>query len=185
VTKEEKAKYDKEYYEKNKERKKEYYEKNKEHRKEQMKKYYENNKERKKEYNKEYFEKNKEEKAKYDKEYYEKNKERINENNKEYWKNQPAAVYKIRNIKIGTVYIGQSSTYSKRWHTHKSRLRNNRHENLQLQEDYNKYGKEAFVFEVIEELPCDTSRDVLLTKESEAIKKYLNEGKKLYNKEGG
>jgi len=47
-----------------------------------------------------------------------------------------------------------------------------------------KCGEEAFIFEVIEELPCDTEQDVLLKKESEQIKKHLNEGKELYNKEG-
>ena len=46
-----------------------------------------------------------------------------------------------------------------------------------------KYGEEAFIFEIIEELSCDTSKDVLLKKEKEYIKQYLKEGKALYNKQ--
>ena len=60
-------------------------------------------------------------------------------------------------------------------------MRSGRHGNKKLLEDYNTYGEEAFVFEVIEELPCDTSSDVLLKKEAEQIKKHLREGKDVYN----
>ena len=145
------------------------------------KEYREKNKEHIKKYNKMYHEKNKERIKKRKKEYYEKNKERF----KEYQKQLPSAVYKITNTKTGTIYIGQSTQYQSRWNCHKSHLRYNKHETPQLQEDYNTYGEEAFVFEVIEELPCDTSPDVLLEKEGEQIKKHLREGKELYNKLGG
>ena len=79
------------------------------------------------------------------------------------------------------IYIGQSTQFKKRQADHKSRLRGERHENTKLQEDYNTYGEEAFVFEVIEELPCDIQPEVLLEKERAQVKKYLDEGKKLYN----
>jgi len=181
VTKEEKREYYKKYYKKNKERivkqKKEYREKNKERIREQQKEYREKNKERKKEYR----ENNKERIRERVKEYYENNKERIKEYQKEYNKNLPAAIYKITNRKTDVVYIGQSTSYPKRWHLHKSDLRHNRHDNKQLQEDYNTYGEEAFVFEVIEELPCDTSSGALLKKEAEQIKKHLREDKDIYN----
>ena len=175
---------------------KEYREINKERIKERRKKYYENNKERIKEYKKEYREINKEQIKEYDKKYRENNKEQIKESNKkyrennkerrkeykkEYRENLPAGIYKIANIITGTTYIGQSSQYPLRWLNHKRYLRKDKHPNPQLQEDYNTYGEEAFVFEVIEELPCDTSSGVLLEKEAEQIKKHLNEGKKIYN----
>ena len=156
-----------------KEQKKEYYEKNKERIKERVKEHYEINKERILKEQRERYEKNKEQ----IKEYYEINKERI----KEYYEKQPAGTYRIINTENGRPYIGQSSGYYHRWRTHKSALRHNKHGNKQLQEDYNTYGEEAFVFEVIEELPCDTSKGVLLKKESEQIKKHLREGKNVYN----
>ena len=142
-------------------------------------------KEERKQYNKEYYEKNKEKIKEHVKEYREKNKEKIKEHMKEYMAQQPAAIYKITNTKTGTIYIGQSTGYRQRWGNHRYELRHNKHNTPQLQEDYNTYGEEAFAFEIIEELPCDTSRDVLLKKERAQIKKYLNEGKKLYNREGG
>ena len=117
-----------------------------------------------------------------------KNEERVKEYSKKSTKRRKEfsspAIYKITNNKTSKIYIGQSTMVDIRWYSHKLDLRNNKHHVPQLQEDYDKYGMEAFVFEVIEELPCDTSRDVLLEKESEAIKKYLNEGKRLYNKKG-
>lgn len=133
-----------------------------------------------------YYQKNKEK----NKEYYEKNKEHLKEKNKEHkkaiykeWIAQlPAGTYRIINTENGRPYIGQSSGYSRRWSTHKSALRRNKHDNKQLQEDYNTYGEEAFIFEVIEELPCDTPEEVLREKEQEEIKKHLREGKDTYNR---
>ena len=149
----------------------------KEERRKYNKKYHEKNKERILVQKKEYNEKNKER----IREYRGKNKERIREYKKEWTENLLSGIYKIINTKTDKVYIGQSSAYLNRWHTHKSRLRNNKHDNPSLQEDYNTYGEEAFVFEVIEELPCDTSSGVLLKKEAEQIIKHLREGKDIYN----
>ena len=91
-------------------------------------------------------------------------------------------VYKITNTKTGHVYIGQTTIGKDRRSCHKSELRHQKHDNPPLQEDWNEHGEEAFVFEIIEELPCNTLSDVLLEKEGEYIKQYLNEGKTLYNK---
>ena len=82
------AEYQKEYYQKNKERLKEYRQKNKERIAECGKEYRKENKERIAEYDKEYKQKNKERKAEYMKEYYQKNKERLTEYQKEYDKSR-------------------------------------------------------------------------------------------------
>ena len=82
------AEYQKEYYQKNKERLKEYRQKNKERIAECGKEYRKENKERIAEYDKEYKQKNKERKAEYMKEYYQKNKERLAEYGKEYYRNR-------------------------------------------------------------------------------------------------
>ena len=95
--------------------------------------------------------------------------------------NDKPAIYRILNIINNCAYVGQTAMVNQRIKTHKSALKNSKHSNPQLQEEYNKYGKEAFIFEVIEELPCDISKDVLLKKEGEQIKKHLKEGKKIYN----
>ncbi len=196
MTKRDRKEYMKEYREKNKERIKEYGKKHYEENKERIKEYREKNKERIKEYGKKHYEENKERIRKRKKEYYENNKEQIKERSKKYRENnkehvkefkkqytaqQPAAIYKITNTETGTIYIGQTTKYLHRWTNHRYQLRHNKHDNKQLQEDCNTFGKEAFVFEVIEELPCDISQDVLLKKESEQIKKHLKEGKEIYN----
>ena len=59
-------------------------------------------------------------------------------------------VYQIRNTINGMVYIGSSMDISTRWREHKYDLRMNNHRNQHLQNAYNKYGKDAFVYEVLE-----------------------------------
>ena len=109
--------------------------------------------------------------------YYKENAEKI----KQYHKNLPAAVYKIENTKTGQVYIGQSTGYKSRWNGHKSKLRRNKHKNPKLQEDYNKYGPDAFEFKIIKEFPSDTASDVLLKEEIKMITEYKQRGENLYN----
>ena len=101
---------------------------------------------------------------------------------KEWVAQLPAGIYRIINTENGRPYIGQSSGHSRRWQAHKSSLRHNKHDNKYLQEDYNTYGEEAFIFEVIEELPCDTPAEVLREKEQKEIKKHLREGVDIYNR---
>ena len=60
-------------------------------------------------------------------------------------------IYKIENKIDGKVYIGQSIDIDSRWLRHKEELTYNHHHNDYLQRSWNKYGKENFIFEVIEE----------------------------------
>lgn len=60
-------------------------------------------------------------------------------------------IYKIENVENGKMYIGSSVTPQKRWYQHKKQLRNGVHHSLYLQNSWNKYGEECFVFEVIDE----------------------------------
>ena len=108
-------------------------------------------------------------------------KKRYKKIKKKYRQNLPAATYSITNTINGKVYIGQSTQYSRRWTTHKRNLRKNKHENKHFQQDWNEYGEDAFVFEVIEELPPDTSSELLLEKEREQIIEHLKRDVILYN----
>ena len=58
--------------------------------------------------------------------------------------------YKINNIENGSFYIGITTDYIKREKQHFDMLRRNAHPNYKLQADYNKYGKEKFIFSVID-----------------------------------
>jgi group I intron endonuclease len=64
-------------------------------------------------------------------------------------------IYKIRNIINNKVYIGSATNLYQRKREHFSRLNNNKHENQYLQNSWNKYGKNNFLFEVIEYVEND------------------------------
>lgn len=62
-------------------------------------------------------------------------------------------IYCITNIINDKQYVGQAVIKSKRWKDHKSALNVGKHSNRYLQAAYNKYGKEAFIYTVLEILP--------------------------------
>lgn len=64
-------------------------------------------------------------------------------------------IYKIENKINGKKYIGQSVNIKERWYEHKYDLRHNIHDNYYLQNAWNKYGEENFVFNIVVECePC-------------------------------
>ena len=79
-------------------------------------------------------------------------------------------IYRIRNIENGNCYYGSSKEIEKRWEKHLRELNNNKHINIVLQRAWNKYGKEKFIFEVIEEM-CVFDKEKILKLEQE----YLNQ----------
>lgn len=62
-------------------------------------------------------------------------------------------IYCITNIVNDKQYVGQAVIKSKRWKDHKASLSVGKHKNRYLQAAYNKYGKDAFVYTVLEILP--------------------------------
>lgn len=64
-----------------------------------------------------------------------------------------AVIYQITNMENGKYYIGSAESFEKRMWQHKSDLRRNVHKNPRLQAAWNKYGADAFVFEVLEVIP--------------------------------
>lgn len=59
-------------------------------------------------------------------------------------------IYSITNSVNGKIYIGYASNIRSRWSYHKNRLDRNTHDNAYLQNAWDKYGKDAFSFSVIE-----------------------------------
>jgi group I intron endonuclease len=66
-----------------------------------------------------------------------------------------AVIYQITNMANGKYYIGSAASFARREWQHKYDLKRNAHKNPRLQAAWNKYGADAFVFEVIEELPSE------------------------------
>ena len=61
-------------------------------------------------------------------------------------------IYKIYCKATNKYYIGQSVNIDKRLKTHLNELKNNKHINQRLQEDFNTYGEDFFIFEKIKEV---------------------------------
>lgn len=78
--------------------------------------------------------------------------------------------YKISNIENGSFYIGITTDYLKREKQHFNKLKNNVHPNYKLQNDYNIYGKEKFIFEVIDNF--EGTEKEAYQKEYDLIQKY-------------
>lgn len=65
-------------------------------------------------------------------------------------------IYRIRNIQNNKCYIGSSASvkgFSTRWSKHRKQLERQQHHSPKLQNAWNKYGADAFIFEVL--LYCD------------------------------
>jgi group I intron endonuclease len=72
-----------------------------------------------------------------------------------------AGIYQIRNTLNGKVYIGSAENVYDRWAVHRSLLKHGNHHCPPLQADWIKYGKDAFIFEVIEEVAGVVSEEDL------------------------
>lgn len=77
-----------------------------------------------------------------------------------------AGVYLISNNVNGKCYVGSTIHLDQRRREHFSKLASNKHINAHLQNAYNKYGREAFDFEVLETIDIDDNiKDKLLKRE--------------------
>lgn len=64
-----------------------------------------------------------------------------------------SGIYAIRNTISGKLYVGSAVHLKNRWKSHRSNLTLNKHHSEKLQRAWNKYGSDAFVFEVLEIVP--------------------------------
>ena len=61
-----------------------------------------------------------------------------------------SGIYRIKNIITGDCYVGSSINIERRWTRHCRDLKANRHDNQFMQASYNKYGVDAFVYNVLD-----------------------------------
>lgn len=79
-------------------------------------------------------------------------------------------IYRIVNTQNNHVYVGQTrQNFFRRYLHHQWKLKNGSHDNTYLQNAWNLYGAESFVFEVVE---CVTNPDVLNDLEIAYIRRY-------------
>jgi group I intron endonuclease len=64
-------------------------------------------------------------------------------------------IYQIKNKSNGKIYIGSARRFQKRFAEHVRQLNNGTHHNRHLQASWNKWGKDKFIFEIIETVVGD------------------------------
>ncbi len=176
------------------ERSKQYYQENRDKMLEYAKQYQQENRDKITEYKKQYYQENREKMSEYYKQYRQENRDKISayrhenrdkisEGMKQYCQNLPSMIYEIHNTITKQIYVGQTSVYKRRWNSHKSKLRKGTHPNPQLQKAWDKWGEDAFCFDVVEELPCDFNKEQLLEKEAALMLEHISNGVKLYNED--
>lgn len=79
-------------------------------------------------------------------------------------------IYKIINVVNNKFYVGSAVDLKRRKTRHFSELRTGKHNNKYLQAAWAKYGEQAFVFVVVEELPDDAD---LLAAENVWLKEHV------------
>lgn len=68
-------------------------------------------------------------------------------------------VYKITNTITGDFYIGSSKNIKQRWKNHKCPSALNKHPNNPMYLDFQKYGVDKFVFEILAEVEIDKLKE--------------------------
>lgn len=97
-------------------------------------------------------------------------------------------VFQIRNKINGKIFIGSSTNLTAKWNSQQFQLNMGSHPNRELQEDWKKFGKENFVYEILDEIkPSDEKNAAIDQEEAKALEELLIEkhqpfGEKGYNK---
>ena len=92
-----------------------------------------------------------------------------------------SGIYEIICLVNNKSYIGESKSINHRWKHHKYKLKDNTHDNRELQKDYNLYGDDNFQHKVLLELPDD--KNTRLLEEAKKIRERLENGQDVYNKQ--
>lgn len=92
-----------------------------------------------------------------------------------------AGIYKIVNLVNNKIYVGSSVNLPSRKYEHFKKLSNNVHHNAHLQNSYNKYSKENFVFQVVEYINIIEDRQELKNILLEREQYYINTLQPQYN----
>lgn len=77
--------------------------------------------------------------------------------------NKICGIYSITLTSNSRQYIGSSVDIKSRWYSHTRCLKNNKHHSILLQNSWNEYGEENFVFEILEE--CEKVKEIILERE--------------------
>ena len=101
---------------------------------------------------------------------------------------KPAGVFQVRNTVNGKVLLGSSLNIEGPLNGHKFMLTIGRHRNAELQKDWNEYGPDKFIFEILEVVkvkddPGFNLEDELTLLEQIWLEKLQPFGDRGYNKD--
>jgi group I intron endonuclease len=94
-------------------------------------------------------------------------------------KSNKRGIYKILNTSNGRAYYGSATRIKTRGYAHRKDLQENKHANLFLQNDYNKCGANAFIFEAVEVVKGN--KEKLLKREQDFLDQFYDNQKQCYN----
>ena len=99
---------------------------------------------------------------------------------------RPSGVYQVKNLANGKVLLGSSLNLEGLLNRNRFTLRNNGHPNKELQKDWNEFGPDQFVFEIMEVVqvkddPNFNLKDELTLLEQIWLEKLQPFGKRGYN----
>lgn len=94
-------------------------------------------------------------------------------------------VFQIRNTVNQKIFVGSSTDLDAIWNRIRSELKFGNYPNIDLQKDWNSFGEENFVFEILSEIKQeDNVQTVNYRKESKQLEKMFIEELKPYGDKG-
>ena len=87
----------------------------------------------------------------------------------------PMGVFQIRNISNNKFLIDHSIDMESKWNRHKMELKFGNHRNRSFQKDWNEYGEEYFVFEVLSEIKSRDQENINYNKELKMLQDMVTE----------
>lgn len=96
----------------------------------------------------------------------------------------PMGVFQIRNLENGKIYIGSSLDLDANWRSLKFQLNADSFLIEQLQKDWNQMGADHFVYEILDEIKADDSKNLDYKKEIKALEEMYIESLQPFDDKG-
>lgn len=93
-------------------------------------------------------------------------------------------VFQIRNIVNGKIFIEGSSNLDKIWNRHYLELNFGNHRNTVLQKEWNEFGEQNFVYEILSEIKQEEDNRIDYSKEIKTLEQMFLEELQPYNEKG-
>jgi group I intron endonuclease len=85
-------------------------------------------------------------------------------------------VYQIKNNSNGKIFVGSSKDLVAIWNRHKLQLNFGSHQNIELQNDWKKFGEDSFSYEILSEIKEEDGKEIDYNKELKFLEDlYLEE----------